>query len=267
MKKILFAILTVSIAFLASCNKKNEPETVGTVNDICGNTYEYVKIGEQYWMAENMRCNKYDSKSERNGVTLSTSEDAVYTPYYTDTSNKSLWNSKTYSSNLTDKQISQLGYLYNWAAAVGVENGLEQTSSFSGNRQGICPNGWHLPTDVEWDVLAKAVGGVKNEYGHFNNAGSKLKTTSGWYDNGNGTDEYSFSALPSGIATGSTIGIGDYGYTGGSWMCVVGGDASFWTATGYSDYAENRNLNCYYPGLLCDTYNKKYASSVRCVKD
>jgi membrane protein implicated in regulation of membrane protease activity len=68
---------------LVGCNKKNEPtnednasqaQIAGTVTDICKNTYNSVKIGEQYWMAENMRCNKYDTESERPNATLSTSE-------------------------------------------------------------------------------------------------------------------------------------------------------------------------------------------------
>lgn len=69
-KFTLFAVSAVlMLATFISCGNKskNEPENdgpAGTVKDICGNTYNYVKIGTQYWLAENMRCDKYDTKSE-----------------------------------------------------------------------------------------------------------------------------------------------------------------------------------------------------------
>ena len=265
MKKILFAILTVSIAFLASCNKKNEPENSdapqndeasGTIKDICGNTYNYVKIGEQYWMAENMRCNKYDTQSERKGETLSTSRiETYYAPYYTNASDKSKWRSTEYSGKLSDEQIAKLGYHYSWAAAVGLstaEAAKELTSSFSGNRQGICPNGWHVPTNSEWDALGTALGGKHD--GDFPDVGKKLKTTSGWYENGNGTDDHSFAALPAGLA-----GVGSVYYVG----CF----AIFWTATNSLHTAYGRYLGYKYDSLDGYGNRKSYAHSVRCVRN
>jgi uncharacterized protein (TIGR02145 family) len=82
----------------------------------------------------------------------------------------------------------------------------------------VCPSGWHLPSRQEWDSLCFAVGGEKKEFersntiweerrdrGFWDGAGKKLKSTSGWIgwrdtDNGNGTDDYGFSALPGGSA-------------------------------------------------------------------
>ena len=102
-----------------------------TVTDACGNKYGTVQIGDQVWLTENMRCNKYDSQSERKGATIPTSNTTLYTPYYKTGSN---------------------GHLYNWSAAVGLTTEVQvkaQTSEFSGRRQGICPNGWHVPTSAE----------------------------------------------------------------------------------------------------------------------
>lgn len=269
--KHIFTTITITaltlLAVLSGC-KKNEPVN-STVKDICGNSYKYVKIGEQYWMAENMRCNKYDTKSERSGFSLSKSSDITMTPYYTDASDKSLWEFRFYdtSVNLSDAQVSILGYLYNWAAAVGVEDGQKQTSAFSVNRQGICPNDWHVPTDAEWDALAKAIGGVVvNEYGSFMYIGNKLKAKSGWYINydvdGNGTDDYGFMALPAAEAYGKDV-----------WYIGLG--TLFWTVTPNSlegprpatHYARARELDWTDSGLYNSRGEKDMSYSVRCVKD
>lgn len=261
------------LTMLASCKKK-EPQSnyAGTVTDICGNTYNYVRIGEQYWMAENMRCGKYDTESERKGEELSTSNIYTYAPYYVDASDKSLWNSESQRCgvNLTPEQVSKLGYLYNWAAVVGLataEEAKNWTEPFSGNRQGICPNGWHVPTIAEWDALGNAIGGTKDKHGEFPDVGKKLKTTSGWHENSNGTDDYSFAALPAGEL------LPDYnGFDG------VGEVASFCTATSYEGYGFNIFSHDYYllgvewgegdyNGLNNYRFTKGWANSVRCVKN
>ncbi len=226
----------------------------GSVKDVCGNTYNCVKIGSVYWTAENMRCNKYDTQSERAGATISTSSSTTYAPYYTDGRNATTLN----SGNLTSEQRNKLGYLYNWAAAVGIataEDAEAQTSEFSTNRQGICPNGWHVPTRAEWETLGVALGGTEEWSGNFPNVGKLLKTTSGWYNGGNGTDDYSFAALPAGCAYGSTV-------------INVGTSAHFWTATpGSSDIAYFRGLYYEDDDLNSDDNTKSYARSVRCVRN
>ena len=232
------------------------------VKDICKNTYNCVKIGKQVWMAENMRCNKYDTDSERKGaeITLYAHENPeiqTYNPYCIDASEKELWEDDKYAGSLSSEQIEKLGYLYNWAAAVGLKDesaAKEQTAPFDGNRQGICPNGWHVPTADEWDTLCEAIGGTKNDTGKFPEVGKKLKTTSGWYKEGNGTDEYSFAALPAGY----------YDID----LCYVGYSASFWTATRYSsEKAYHIYLSHNHNYLQFRERNKYYAFSVRCVKN
>ncbi|MCQ2370406.1 MAG: hypothetical protein MJ007_08065 [Paludibacteraceae bacterium] len=150
MKTLRFISIALAgvLLVLSACKKDNgkEPTPTDKVTDACGNTYPAVKIGEQYWMAENLRCDKYANQSEayREGrYTIPTSNHRIFTPYYTDASDKRIWNSysEKYGKNLTDNQVAKLGYQYNWAAAVGVADGQKQTTAFSGNRQGICPTG------------------------------------------------------------------------------------------------------------------------------
>ena len=138
-------------------------------------------------------------------------------------------NSYCYSN--TPSNCTKYGRLYTWAAA-----------------KTACPTGWHLPTEAEFKTLFTAVGGSST-------AGTKLKSTSGWYS-GNGTDNYSFSALPAGY--------GNYnqGYYG------EGSYANFWSST------ENDSYDACYMALDYDNDNayrdndlKSYGFSVRCVKD
>jgi len=91
----------------------------------------------------------------------------------------------------------------------------------------------------------------------YTDAGKKLKTTSGWYSNGNGTDTYGFAALPAGYADGSSV----YG---------VGYGTGFWTATPYEDYsyiACYRSLDYSYDYLVSGGSNKYYGRSVRCLRN
>lgn len=271
-KLSIFAVVTsLVLATLAGCSKKNEP--VGTVTDACGNQYNYVKIGNQYWLAENMRCNKYDTQSECAGGTISTSDEPVYTPYYTDASDKSKWSATQSAGNLTNEQISKLGYLYNWAGAVGLitEDGvLGKIDAFSGNRQGICPNGWHIPTGNEWSELKEYIES-KDGKGK-NNAAKYLKTASGWYSSTKNDDSYAFAAVPSGRSDCSSVD-------------AIGIEAHYWTASPCAftiiididpdtgvETKTNPHADYFYmsnnSNLLYSIYQSKtLAKSVRCVRN
>jgi len=90
-----------------------------------------------------------------------------------------------------------------------------------------CPDGWHLPTDDEWKQLEMYVGMSQSEAGNIGWRGTsykgyKLKAISGWYNDGNGTDEYGFFALPGGIHyyNSGSSGLGNYG----SWWSASGTD-------------------------------------------
>jgi len=86
----------------------------------------------------------------------------------------------------------------------------------------VAPPGWHLPTRQEWGDLAIAVGGT-GPYGETGLAGQKLKSNNGWDENGNGTDDYGFSALPGGQRTSSTGNFRFAGSNGYWWTATVGG--------------------------------------------
>jgi uncharacterized protein (TIGR02145 family) len=131
--------------------------------------------------------------------------------------------------------------------------------------QGICPQGWHLPSDDEWKILE---GTVDSQYGvgdqEWNglgnrgfDAGLKLKSTSGWNVNGNGTDVSGFTALPGGTLD-----------EGGMFSCG-NAYASFWSST-----KVGKATACWYRGLRYSgsdvnrTHNDELqGNSVRCLKD
>lgn len=234
----------------------------GIVEDICGNKYKYVKIGEQYWMAENMRCNKYDTQSERAGDTFTMTKDK-YDPCYIDASDNSYWEKGLYAPSFSSEQIAKLGYLYNWSAAVGLAGGEvynKKKTQFQSTRQGICPNGWHIPTQHETHVLKDFIEKT-DEKGSFS-AGKHLKTQSGWrhINSKNGLDTYGFSALP----TGDAQKYDHLGYR----IIGVGSSAYFWTSL------LTNNIEAYKMGVSAaeddmhgNYYPPAWLEGVRCLKD
>jgi uncharacterized protein (TIGR02145 family) len=138
--------------------------------------------------------------------------------------------SKCYENN--SGYCAKYGRLYDWNTAMRA-----------------CPYGWHLPSNAEWDVLMAAVDGKET-------AGKKLKAKSGWYGNGNGTDEFGFSALP-----------GGFGYSVGSFN-NVGYNGDWWSASeNGSDGAYGRYMDYDGDRAIWDDFSKNYLFSVRCVQD
>jgi uncharacterized protein (TIGR02145 family) len=118
-----------------------------------------------------------------------------------------------------------------------------------------CPSGWRLPTRDEWGALARAAGGT-GDYGASGTAGKALKSTSGWWNNRNGTDDFGFSALPGGQRSSG----GDFAYAGyrGLW----------WTATENSvGAAYYRYMYYNYDDVNSNSLVKSGGLSVRCLKD
>ncbi len=211
----------------SSSSKVTEPAEVtkGSITDTRdGQTYKTVTIGTQTWMAKNLN-------------------------YKTD-------NSYCYNDNASN--CTKYGRLYTWAAAMdsvgswaanGKGCGYGKTCSPTYPVRGVCPTGWHLPTQTEWNTLFAAVGGSST-------AGTKLKSTTGWNSSGNGTDAYSFSALPAGFRFDS----GNYNFEGDV--------AYFWSSTEYnSDLAYRMGLNYSLDNAYLYDDIKSFGYSVRCVKD
>ena len=198
-----------------------------------GKTYRTVTIGDQVWMAENLN--------------------------YADSTKTPSLKGKSWCYNNVAANCDVAGRLYTWAAAIDsvklatdAENPLDcgygKTCGLSGKVQGICPSGWHLPSESEWNTLFTKVGGKDV-------AGTKLKSQSGWHNNGNGDDAFGFSALPAGFNN-----YGDY-YRGGR-------GAHFWSSTEYnSDHAYSMGLYYSNEYAFLDFSLKYYGFSVRCVKD
>jgi uncharacterized protein (TIGR02145 family) len=184
MKKTIFLAITIvagiliaNPAFSQKANKDdNNTSETGTITDSRdGKTYKTVKIGEQWWMAENLAYDVGDG---------------------------------SWAYNNDESNVKTYGRLYKWKAA-----------------KIACPSGWHLPTDDEWKQMEMAIGISQSEADDTGwrgtNEGTKLKATSGWIDNGNGTDDYGFSGLP-----------GGYRYPGGSFI-TIGSTGAWWSATEY----------------------------------
>jgi uncharacterized protein (TIGR02145 family) len=179
-----------------------------------GKTYKTVVIGTQTWMAENL--------------------------------NYEVTGSFCYSGD--SNNCDTYGRFYNWATALGLTSTCNNNfcaDQVPAKRQGVCPSGWHLPSDAEWDVLVTFAG---------TNPGTKLKASSGW----NGTDEFGFSALPGGTYNSGNFNfyfVGDHGYW---WSATEGGSANLaWIRSMRSNLSDvDRFSN-----------GKSYRSSVRCVED
>jgi uncharacterized protein (TIGR02145 family) len=168
--------------------------------------------------------------------------------------NYAVGSSKCYNDNETN--CATYGRLYDWATAMGLPSKCNNTLStsdaectISAKHKGICPSGWHLPSDAEWGALMTAVGGSGT-------AGTKLKATSGWNENGNGTDNYGFAALPGGY--GSSGGSFDNAGNRGNWQSAS--EVNSYDA--YYRHTEKSDRDFYQTGG-----SKNFLFSVRCLKD
>ncbi|MDR2579068.1 MAG: fibrobacter succinogenes major paralogous domain-containing protein [Chitinispirillales bacterium] len=112
-----------------------------------------------------------------------------------------------------------------------------------------CPAGWRLPTDADWSDLEQTAGGRIA-------AGKKLKSVAGWKNNGNGSDNFGFSALPGGVRNAN----------GG--FSSIGYDGSWWSATdGEDGRVRYRKISADQENLNEQSGNKDFGASVRCVCD
>jgi uncharacterized protein (TIGR02145 family) len=171
-------------------------------------------------------------------------------------------NSKCYDN--LDSNCNKYGRLYNWATAMALPASCN-TSACSGQIQskhrGVCPIGWHVPSNAEWDALYRYADGVPDSEYLYDSyeAGEHLKAASGWYSNGNGQDTYGFAALPGGGGTGTSfVDINNYGF----WW-----SANEYEEDDYLEYAYNREMNYYDGEAVWEIYQKITQFSLRCVQD
>ena len=186
-----------------------------------GYDYATVLIGEQCWFAENLRSENYEN-GDAIPAGLSDSE----------WSSTTLGATAVYVESAVD--LETYGRLYNWFAVY--------------EARGLCPSGWHVPTDGEWTVMTNFLGGESV-------AGGQMKTTYGWNNGGNGTNSSGFSGLPGG-GRGSS---GSFNYAGdfGSW----------WSSSPSGFSAWGRSLGYNYESVTRGSGNLWAGFSVRCVRD
>jgi uncharacterized protein (TIGR02145 family) len=207
-----------------------------TVTDIDGNVYTAVQIGAQCWMAENLKTSRY-----RDGGTI---------PNVTDNTAWTQLNSDAWCSyNNSQANEAIYGKLYNWFAAANPN---------------MCPQGWHVPTESEWQQLELALdmpaGGVNftGWLGTAQNVGGKMKATTLWNASNTGaTNESGFSGLPGG-------GRGD----GGGYFYYLGGFGHWWSASeSDAEFAWYRGLSNSQLGVDRFIRLKWNGFSLRCVRD
>jgi uncharacterized protein (TIGR02145 family) len=182
-----------------------------------GQTYHTVLIGQQCWMKENLNAGSMipgNQEPSDNGTT------------------------EKYCYGNDNANCDIYGGLYLWDEMMQYDTGQGIT--------GICPPGWHIPSDEEWTDLSDYLGA---------SAGLKMKATSGWISGGNGTNESGFTALPGGTRaiTGAFGGLGESAY--------------YWSTREHlTTNAWRRRLSEGSDFLFRDPIDKDMGYSVRCVK-
>jgi len=228
MARVVFgmaAALFFSALMLAGCGNSASGNAKTFVDKRDGTTYKKVRIGTQTWMAENLN---YD-----NGA-----------------------GSVCYDYD--DERCATYGRLYTWAAAmdIGVQYNYSLWDESDVNHQGVCPAGWHLPNKDEWAQLIDFVG---------DSAGTKLKSSEGWINDGNGTDDFGFSALPGGMGNSPPT---PHPFAG------LGAMSMWWSANdakvqsgGYYPSAYKTEMRSYYVEVDLSAVQKTILYYVRCVQN
>lgn len=195
-----------------------------------GHKYKTITLGTQIWMAENLawlpKVNSIDVFSDTSMV--------YYVAGYKG-------DDVELAKNQTNYKL--YGTLYNLKAA-----------------RESCPSGWHLPSDEEWKELEMFVGMpldlVNSSSFRGNDEGKKLKSTEGWISKGNGSDSYSFSALPGGFI-----------YPGSA-NNFLGSNGCWWSSSAYNDALSwYRSLSIISDKISRNIYKNSVGNSVRCLKD
>jgi uncharacterized protein (TIGR02145 family) len=225
-----------------------------SLTDIDENPYNTVQIGNQCWTQSNLKVSKY-----RNGDSIPTGL------------SDSQWSSTTsgayaiYNNDPVNDGFGFYGKLYNWYAV--------------NDSRGLCPAGWHVPSDGEWNVLVKyldpnadtttvcsfcssssiAGGMMKSTAILFIPYTTYIDTPMGWFNSNNtsgGTNSSGFTGLPG----------GSRGY--GGWFDTLGTSGFWWSSSDAgSGSAWTRTLLCYDANALRSSYNHRNGLSVRCVRD
>jgi uncharacterized protein (TIGR02145 family) len=224
MKKIIYFLFYIILIFISEGCEKDL--TYGTVTDSEGNVYKTIAIGTKTWMAENLKSIKFIDGTPIPLVTDNKVWASISSPCY-------CWN-----NNDPDNYRDIYGALYNWSAV---------------NTGKLCPFGWHVSTQDEWEELAQY-------HGDYKVAGGKLKEkgTTHWRSPNTGsTNEKGFTALPG----------GGRGFDGAFY--AIGESANWWSATQYDSVFAHKTTVVYNRSEIFTyyIYPKVFGFSVRCVKN
>ena len=239
-----------NFTFEAGAELTNTCPGTPTVTDYDGNVYNTVLIGNQCWMRENLKTTHFANgdaiPQENNGNMLNPTYD--------------------YPANMPNN-ADAYGLLYNWPA---VMHGASSSDTNPSDVQGVCPNGWHVPSDAEWQEMELAIGvssaDVENmgsyrgtvaatlaggNEGSWKNSSAENAPGNFSAENRNSTG---FTALPAGAVEGADAGFKE--------------NANFWTATLHTEYnAIYRCLHYEMSGIRRYNIEKAMNFSVRCVKN
>ncbi|MCX6259020.1 MAG: fibrobacter succinogenes major paralogous domain-containing protein [Bacteroidia bacterium] len=218
------------------------------ITDFDGNSYNTVQIGSQCWMRENLKTTHY---ADGTALVDGTNAGNISRNY-----NAKYW--FVYKNDLSNK--TTYGLLYTWAAAM---NGTPGSNTNTGIVQGVCPAGWHLPNDAEWEQMEMFLGMSQSQADatgwRGTTEGGKLKEagTSHWTSPNAGADNSSgYNALPGGYR--DDVGIFYY----------LGNTGTWWTASEYfASDAWNRSLNYNYSQVIRNDDFGSFGYSVRCIRN
>jgi uncharacterized protein (TIGR02145 family) len=229
MKKFYLLIQIVIIGILINREVSGQTET-GTVTDYDGNVYNTIKVGNQWWMAENLKVKHFN--------------DGTAIPYSSTTATTSADDYKTYRKypNNDSLNIETYGMLYSWNCIC---------DQYATTMKDLCPSGWEVPDTTDWGTLTATIGKTST-------AGGMLKSTTNWTDPNTGaSNSYGFNALPAGDCNTG-------GYT------KFGIEAHFWTpqlvmTTGAGRYYIL--LTNTTAAISKGNYRNVNTNSIRCFKD
>lgn len=237
-KSIKFSLLFLLIIVSQTSCEDSDTEIVletGTVTDIEGTTYQTVKIGNQWWMAEDLRTTTY-----RSGLSI---------PQINDDEQWARTKNPAYT--IYENSALAPGLLYNFHVITSLEE--------------IAPEGWHIPTDEEWQALESYLGLPGSELELTNWRGTdqgdmlKVEGTEGWtfYEGVWANNETGFSAY----GGSSRFYEGPFGVPG------LKGSSFYWTSSVNNDKGWFRYLDYKKSGIFRFFGHPNYGFSIRCVKD
>lgn len=229
------------------------------VTDYDGNIYQTVEIGTQIWMKGSLLVTHFSDGSPIPNMADEQELNSI-NPY-----DKSYW---WYDNN--PDYGEDYGALYTWAAAM---NGAPSSNNIPSGVQGVCPDGWHLPSDAEWMELEKHLGMSQEQIDGMDqwrgtDQGGQLKETgtAHWNAPNNGaTNSSGFTALPAGYRDFTLLTDG----ASESYFGNLGKEGTFWTSTGgdYEGGAFRRGLDNTGPSIYRNKEPEMYGYSVRCLKN